>query len=141
MHAITCMQQLKVIAVDVQTKGHLNVCLAVRVSSLLALLPDVETFNEDRLRQAFATLSTWCRKSQQKFLNPKSTDITLNKGRRGLGGNTVTQHCFIISQEKIPQDAVCRIRQGIYIIFILNMHLCMSLHAITCMYTYIIIMC
>ena len=103
---------------DVQTRGHLNVCLAVRVSSLLALLPDGQNFNMDRLRQALAA-STWCRKSQQKFLNPKSTDVQLNKGRRGLGGITATQHCYIISQEKVPHDAVCRIRQGI--LFILNM--------------------
>ena len=59
--------------------------------------------------------TSYCSKSQQKFLDPKSTDTTIKPSVRGLGWNQTTQHCIIIQQSKLYVEQVDLIRQGTFL--------------------------
>ena len=97
---------------DVQTTCHLKECIAIRVKPLLVAVNSLAvTTPLKELVKAFEASSD-CRKSQQKFLHSRSTDITIKKARRGLGGNTSTQHCIIIAQRSLDQEDLDKIRQG-----------------------------
>ena len=103
-------QLLKVIAVDIPTKCHLKLCMAVRVTKLMSLLPGTELSAAEV--EAALNATPQCRKSQQKFLHPDSVDTKICKARKGQGGNTAGQHCHIIAQSDIASQVLTSIRQG-----------------------------
>ena len=88
--------------------------MAVRLPQLCPLLSKAGGDPELTIvkMEAAFQMSTYSRKSQQKFLHPRSTDTTINKGRRGQGGNTCSQHCYIFRQEEITEDDLSSIRKG-----------------------------
>ena len=103
-------------------------CIAVRVEPLFAAIKLPVTLPEV-IKALEASPS--CRKSQQKFLHPKCMDTAIKKARRGLGGNSTTQHCVIIAQAVLDESHLENIRQGIAINFFfessLNTHLFSSI--------------
>ena len=101
---------------DLETRTRLGLCTAVHVKDVLVLL------FEDGMGQHSLTKSTieaemlsssYCSRSQQKFLDPKSTDNTIKPSVRGVGGNQTTQRCIIIQQSKLGEDQISLICQGI----------------------------
>ena len=89
--------------------------MAVRVGKVMSLLPSRNTSGmELSVSKVEAALrnSPNCRKSQQKFLHPLSKDRRICKSRKGQGGNTVSQHCFIIAQSVTDTDDLDNIREG-----------------------------
>lgn len=105
---------MQTVAIDVTTRGSLGKCLAVRVGEVLSTLKSVgiET-TLTRLAVETDLLMGHSRKSQQRFLHPKSTDTTLKQPCKGIGGNTQTQRCIIVQQEMVDDDYLCSIREGI----------------------------
>ena len=106
-----CMQLLQTVAVDVTTRGSLGKCLAVRVGDVLNNLKSVgvETTLACADVETDLLKHSRCRKSQQKFLHTKSTDIAI---KRGVGGNTQNQRCIILQQEMVDEEILLPIRQG-----------------------------
>ena len=98
------------LALDVPTKGHLNTCLAIRVTAFIHLMSDSH-YKPKAIRDAVEACP-YAKLSKQKFLDPRSHDTKLAKGRKGLGGNTVVQNCCIISQAEINTQVLEKIRQG-----------------------------
>ncbi len=105
-------QLLKMVAVDIETKSqHLGRCMAVRVAKLCTILGS--QLSSHNVEAAMCAKTNVSRKYQQKFLNPQSTDMNICKGRKGQGGNTTSQHCYIIAQSCIDKDHLDAIRKGI----------------------------
>jgi len=97
-------------------------CMAVRVSKVMALLPSTELSAPQV--EAALNASPQCRRSQQKFLHPESTDTVICKARKGQGGNTAGQHCHIIAQSDITSQDLTSIRQGTLKMTLLMVTLC-----------------
>ena len=55
-----------------------------------------------------------CRKTQQKFLHPLSNDTRICKSRKGQGGNTASQHCFVIAKSVLDADDLAAICEGMF---------------------------
>ena len=109
------LQLLQCLAVDVPTKGRLGKCLAVRVEDVLLLLGKEGVDNPLLSRGAVETAlakSSSSSRSQQRFLKPSSTDTTLQKSRKGVGGNTTTERCFIVAQSHLDHNCLEAIREG-----------------------------
>ena len=68
-------------------------------------------FSKAALEVALKENENSCR-SQQKFLNPRSTDTVVHKVRREDGGNTSTERCFIIAQSSLNEEHLKTIREG-----------------------------
>lgn len=112
---VVLRQLLQSVAVDVKTHTRLGMCIAVRIKDVIQLLC------EDGMNRSSLTKSTieaemlstsYCSKSQQKFMDPKSTDTTIKPSVRGLGGNQTTQRCIIIQQSMLDEEQVDLIRRG-----------------------------
>ena len=80
---------------------------------MMALLPTAGELTVAKVEAAL-NASEQSRKSQQKFLQPDSTDTKICKARKGQGGNTTGQHCYIIALSAITVDDLTSIRQGIF---------------------------
>ena len=106
------LQRLKVLALDVITKGHLGTCLAIRVTAYLQLVSD-ELYVSKAIKAAVEACD-YAKLSKQKFLDPLSHSKKISKGRKGLGGNTAVQNCCIISQNSIEPQVLEKIRQGMF---------------------------
>ena len=110
------LQLLQCLAVDVPTKGRLGKCLAVRVEEVLLFLGKEGVNNSLLSRvavEAALAKSTSSSRSQQRFLRPSSTDTSLQKSRKGVGGNTTTERCFIIAQTYLDHHSLEAIREGV----------------------------
>ena len=113
------MQLLKTVAIDVTTRGSLGKCLAVRVGEVLTTMKSVGVeVSLTRAAVEKALLNTHQgRKSQQKFLHSTSCDTTVKHPCKGIGGNTQNHRCTIIQQDRVDEDTLLTIRQGmIYIL-------------------------
>ena len=101
---------------DLETRTRLGMCTAVRVKDVLVLLfedgMDLHSPTKSAI-EAEMLSSSYCSRSQQKFLDPKSTDNTIKPSVRGVGGNQTAQRCIIIQQSKLGEDHISLIRQGI----------------------------
>ena len=108
------MQLLQTVAVDVITRGSLGKCLAVQVGDVLNNLKSVgvETTLAHADVETDLLKHSRCRKSQQKFLHTKSTDIAIKHPNRGVGGNTQDQRCIILQQEMVDEEILLPFRQG-----------------------------
>ena len=108
-------QLLQSVAVDVETRTRLGMCIAVRVKDVLQLLCEDGMDRHSLTKSAIEAemlSSSYCSKSQQKFMDPKSTDTTIKPSVRGLGGHQTTQRCIIVQQSKLDEDHISSIRQG-----------------------------
>ena len=105
------LQQLKCISVDIATKCHLGMCIAIRVDKALSLMTTKPRLTAAAVTKALER-NPHSRKSQQKFLHPKSEDVETVKGNKGCGGNTTTQHCYTIQQSMLDKHNLQKIRKG-----------------------------
>ena len=96
-------------------------CMAVRVSKV-ALLPSTELSATQV--EAALNASPQCRRSQQNFLHPESTDTVICKARKGQGGNTAGQHCHTTAQSDITSQELTSIHQGTLKMTLLRVTLC-----------------
>ena len=91
--------------------------MAVRVGKVVPLLPSLTTSGMElsvAKVEGACQNSANCRKTQQKFLHPLSKDIRICKSRKGQGGNTASQHCFVIAQSVLDADDLAAIREGMF---------------------------
>ena len=100
------------ISTDVITRGRLGKCIAVRVGEAISLLqkagmnnPSIikDTVESDMLR------GDNCRRSQQKFLDHRSTSTD---ALLGVGGNRCIERCIIIKQSEVDSTRLQVIRDG-----------------------------
>ncbi len=105
-------QALKCIAVDVGTFGQLGTCTAVRVGEAITLLREFDLWETSAGKSAVEAellRETYCRRSQQKFLHPRSVDQKIRKSSRGVGGNTALQRCIIVQQTHLDGGHLAQI--------------------------------
>jgi len=100
------------ISTDVITRGRLGKCIAVRVGEVISLLQKAGMNNPSIIKDTVETdmlRSDNCRRSQQKFLDHRSTstDVLL-----GAGGNRCIERCIIIKQSEVDSTRLQVIREG-----------------------------
>ena len=114
---VVFLQLLKCIAVDVETRGHLGKCIALRTAEILQLVQQAAGITMSKAALEAQLVSTEkARRSQQKFLHPKSNDEDVHASSKGVGGNTTNQRCIILQQTTIDQEHLNTIREGMLFI-------------------------
>ena len=91
--------------------------MAVDVGKVVPLLPSLTTSNMElsvAKGEGACQNSANCRKTQQKFLHPLSKDTRICKSRKGQGGNTASQHCFVIPKSVLDADDLAAICEGMF---------------------------
>ena len=93
-------------------------CTAIRVWHLIDVLKDAGMSCRSVTKEEVEAELLSCgdnRRSQQKFLHPKSSDSKLHAAVKGVGGNTTTERCIIISQSlgTLNLDHLDKIRKGL----------------------------
>ena len=91
--------------------------MAVCVGKVVPLLPSLTTSGMElsvAKVEGACQNSANCRKTQQKFLHPLSKDTRICKSRKGRGGNTASQHCFVIAQSVLDADDLAAIHEGMF---------------------------
>ena len=106
-------QLLQCISTDVITRGRLGRCIAVRVGEVIPLLQKAGMNNPSIIKETVETdmlRSDNCRRSQQKFIDHRSTstDALLHGG-----GNRCIERCIIIKQSDVDSTQLQMIREGI----------------------------
>lgn len=111
---VVLRQLLQSVAVDVKTHTRLGMCIAVRIKDVIQLLCEdgMNCLLTKSTIEAEMLSISYCSKSQQKFMDPKSTDTTIKPSVRGLGGNQTMQRCIIIQQSMLDEEQVDLIRRG-----------------------------
>ena len=79
---------LQCIAIDVETRGQLGKCIAIRTAEALAFVQPAGVNISKATLEAQLLSTGKARKSQQKFLHPKSRDRKIQASSKGVGGNT-----------------------------------------------------
>ena len=101
------------IAVDVETRGHLGKCIALWTAEVLQLVQQAAGITMSKAALEAQLVSTGkARRSQQKFLHPKSNDEEVHASSKEVGGNTTNQRCIILQQTMIDQEHLNTIREG-----------------------------
>lgn len=105
---------------DIQTRSHLGVCLAVRVSEAVALLnshnipsegSDCERVKYSIYEIELTILHHMGKKCKQQFLKADQIKgFVLLKSQRGYGGNITSLTCITITHEHIPSDVTQQFR-------------------------------
>ena len=105
---------------DIQTRSHLGVCLAVRVSEAVALLNshNIQSEGSDCERVKYSIyeieltiLHHMGKKCKQQFLKADQIKgFVLLKSWRGYGGNITSLTCITITHEHIPSDVTQQFR-------------------------------
>ena len=109
----TFLLLLQCIIIDVETRGQLGKCIAIRTAEALALLQPAVNISKATFEAQLLSTGK-ARKSQQKFLHPKSRDTKIQAPSKGVGGNTSNQRCIILQQthSSVNQDHLNMIREG-----------------------------
>lgn len=110
--SVVFLQLLKCIAIDVETRGHLGKCIALRTAEVLQLVQPAGIGISKAALEGQLLSTGKARRSQQKFLNPKSSDAEVQLSSQGVGGNTANQRCIILQQTIIDQEHLNTIREG-----------------------------
>ena len=100
------------ISTDVITRGHLGKCIAVQVGEVISLLQKAGMNNPSIIKDTVETdmlRSDNCRRSQQKFLDHRSTSTD---ALLGAGGNRCIERCIIIKQSEVDSTRLQVIREG-----------------------------
>ena len=95
-------------------------CTAIRVRQLIEVLKDAGMSSRSVTKEeveAELLSRGGNRRSQQKFLHPKSSESKIKAAIKGVGGNTTTERCIIVSQSlgMLNLDHLDKIRKGIHI--------------------------